>query len=78
MPRPSKVFRRMKINAASAYKRGDRTEAYKLWGQAATGLKEMRDKKRNRRKIEAAEKEAAAKDAAAKDAEAEKSDTPSE
>jgi len=48
MPRPNKAMRRHKINAAIAYKRGDRKEAYDLWRKAADGLKEMREKKRTR------------------------------
>ncbi len=56
MPRPTKVFRRQKINAAIAWKRGDRKEAYKLWEQAAASVKEHRAKKRNKKKAsEAAE-----------------------
>ncbi len=50
MPRPTKVFRRQKISAAVAWKRGDKQEAYKLWEQAAAGLKEHRAKKRNKNK----------------------------
>lgn len=48
MPRPNKATRRQKINAAIAYKRGDRKEAYELWKKASDGLKEMRHKKRTR------------------------------
>ena len=48
MPRPTKGFRRQKINAAIAYKRGDRKDAYKLWEQAAKSLKEARQAKRTR------------------------------
>ena len=50
MPRPTKTFRRMKINAAAAWKRGDRKEAYELWEKAAAGLKEHREKKHNKNK----------------------------
>ena len=50
MPRPTKAFRRMKINAAIAYKRGEKKEAYKLWEKAAAGMKEHREKKRNKNK----------------------------
>ncbi len=50
MPRPNKTFRRQKINAAIAFKRGDRKEAYKLWEKAAAGIKELREKKRNKNK----------------------------
>jgi hypothetical protein len=90
MPRPTKAFRRQKINAAIAYKRGDKTEAYKLWEQAATSTKEHGYQKRNKKKIaseaaaaeavEAAAKEAAAKEKAAADAaaEASKSDATAE
>ena len=52
MPRPTKAFRRMKINAAIAYKRGDRKEAYGLWAKAAAAMKEHREKKQNRHKAE--------------------------
>ncbi len=48
MPRPTKAFRRMKINAAIAYKRGDKKEAYALWQKAAAGMKEHREKKQNK------------------------------
>ena len=48
MPRPSKTFKRQKINASIAYKRGEKAEAYKLWEEAAKGLKELRQKKSTR------------------------------
>ena len=48
MPRPNKATRRQKINAAAAWKRGDRKEAYALWEKAAATLREMREKKRTR------------------------------
>jgi len=50
MPRPTKAFRRQKINAAVAWKRGDKKEAYKLWEEAASALKEHRARKRNKHK----------------------------
>ena len=50
MPRPTKAFKRMKINAAVAFKRGDKTGAYKLWEKAAAGMKDHREKKRNKKK----------------------------
>ena len=50
MPRPTKVFRRQKIDAALAWKRGEKKEAYKLWEKAAAGLKEHRAKKQNKKK----------------------------
>ncbi len=50
MPRPTKAFRRGKLQAAVAWKRGDRKEAYKLWEKAAAKLKEHRDKKHNKNK----------------------------
>jgi len=55
MPRPAKTFRRQKINAALAYKRGDREEAYKLWDKAAAGRREHVAKKRGKK--DAAESE---------------------
>ena len=58
MPRPRKTFRRMKVNAAAAYKRGEREEAYKLWEKAAAALKEHRESKRNKKAASDAEAEA--------------------
>jgi hypothetical protein len=49
MPRAAKTFRRQKINASIAYKRGDRKEAYKLWDQAAAGRREHAAKKRDKK-----------------------------
>ncbi|MFQ5590096.1 MAG: hypothetical protein ACE5HE_02930 [Phycisphaerae bacterium] len=40
----------MKVNAAIAFKRGDRKEAYALWAKAAAAMKERREKKRNKHK----------------------------
>jgi len=40
----------MKINAAIAFKRGAKEEAYKLWEKAAAGMKEHREKKRHKAK----------------------------
>ena len=48
MPRPTKAFRRQQINAAIAWKRGERKEAYKLWEEAAASLKQHRAKKHNK------------------------------
>ena len=70
MPRPTKAFRRQKIQAGIEWKRGNREEAYKLWSKASASLKEARNAKRNRKKI-AAEAAAAA---AAEAAQAEKSE----
>lgn len=64
MPRPKKTFRRMKINAAIAYKRGDRKEAYGLWKKAAAGTAEHLKKKKSRGEVRRAEAEAKAKEAA--------------
>lgn len=50
MPRPTKALRRQKINAAAAWKRGDKKEAYKLWEEAAASLKEHRAKKHDKKK----------------------------
>jgi hypothetical protein len=50
MPRPTKAFRRQKTNAAAAYKRGERAEAYKLWEEAAKSYREHKNKKKNKSK----------------------------
>lgn len=49
MPRPTKGFRRIKLNAAAAWKRGEKKEAYKLWEQAAKSYKDHLEKKRNKK-----------------------------
>jgi uncharacterized protein YeaO (DUF488 family) len=59
MPRPTKAFKRQRVNAAEAWKRGEKKEAYDLWAKAAAGLKEHRQKKTNK-KNKAAEGEAPA------------------
>ena len=50
----------MRLSAAAAWKRGDKTEAYKLWEKAATGQKEHHAKKNNKNKPEEAAPEAGA------------------
>jgi len=40
----------MKVQAAAAWKRGERKEAYDLWQKAATGYKEHQAKKKNKNK----------------------------
>lgn len=50
MPRPTKAFRRQKVNAAAEYKRGNKKEAYDLWEKAAKGLKEHQAKKKSKNK----------------------------
>ena len=50
MPRPRKTFRRIKIQAAAAWKTGDKKEAYKLWEKAAAGVREHRLAKHNKKK----------------------------
>ncbi len=50
MPRPTKTFRRQRLSAAAAWKRGDKKEAYQLWEKAAAALKEHREKKRDKNK----------------------------
>lgn len=52
MPRPTKVFRRQRVDAAIAWKRGDKKEAYKLWEKAAAGQKEHHQKKHPKSKPE--------------------------
>lgn len=49
MPRPTKAFRRIKINAAIAWKRGEKKEAYTMWEKAAAGMKEHLESKRNKK-----------------------------
>lgn len=68
MPRPTKAFRRHKINAAIAFKRGEKKEAYDLWAKADKSLKEHREKKCHKKKKAAEAVEAAAAEAAAKEA----------
>lgn len=46
MPRPTKAFKRQRANAAAAWKKGERKEAYELWAKAAAGLKEHQSKKK--------------------------------
>ncbi len=62
MPRPTKAFRRQKINAAAAYKRGEKEEAYKLWEKASASLKEHTESKRNKKAKAAAAKAAESSD----------------
>jgi len=50
MPRPTKAFKRQRVNAAEAWKRGEKKEAYDLWAKASKGLKEHRAKKVNKKK----------------------------
>ncbi|RME38244.1 MAG: hypothetical protein D6788_07830 [Planctomycetota bacterium] len=69
MPRPTKAFRRQKLNAALEWKRGNKKEAYKLWEEAAASLKEYRAKKRNKK--QQAETEAAESGSAGGDESAE-------
>ncbi len=61
MPRPTKAFHQMRLSAATAWRRGDRKEAYELWEKAAKGSKEHRAKKHTKTQpAEAAEGEPAA------------------
>jgi hypothetical protein len=64
MPRPTKAFRRQKLAAAEAWKKGDKKEAYKLWGEAAKAYKEHREKKRHKKTGEKQASEPKAKGAA--------------
>jgi len=50
MPRPTKAFKRQKVNAAAAWKKGEKKEAYELWEKAAKGMHEHLAKKRNKKK----------------------------
>jgi hypothetical protein len=53
MPRPTKAFKRQRVNAAEAWKRGEKKEAYDLWAKADKGMKEHRAKKVNKKKAAA-------------------------
>jgi len=46
MPRPNKAVRRQKINAAIAWKKGDRKQAWTLWEKADKARKDLQAKKR--------------------------------
>ncbi len=50
MPRPTKTYRRQKLSAAAAWKRGEKPEAYKLWDKAAASYREHLAKKHNKKK----------------------------
>jgi len=50
MPRPTKAFKRQRVSAAAAWKKGERKEAYELWEKAAKGMKEHLHKKKHRAK----------------------------
>lgn len=55
MPRPTKAYRRQKVAAAVAWKRGEKAEAYKLWDKAASSYQEHLAKKHNKKQaVEAA------------------------
>ncbi len=54
MPRPTKAFKRQRLNAAEAWKRGEKKEAYDLWAKASNSLKEHHEKKVNKKQKAAA------------------------
>lgn len=58
MPRPSKATRRQKLEAAAAWKRGDKKAAYELWEKAATARKLRLTKKRNKKQATNTEQKA--------------------
>ncbi len=60
MPRPTKAFKRQRVNAAEAWKRGEKKEAYDLWAKASKSLKEHHAKKVNKKQKAAAEAKPAA------------------
>ena len=60
MPRPTKALHQKRLQAAVAWKRGEKKDAYKLWEDAAASLKEHRAKKHNKKKGEAEAAEAGA------------------
>ena len=55
MPRPNKAIKRQLVSAAEEYKRGNRKEAYDLWGKASAARKERLEKKRNKKAKAAAD-----------------------
>lgn len=48
MPRPIKAFKRQKVQAAVAWKKGEKKEAYALWEKAAAGRKAHLTKKKTK------------------------------
>lgn len=62
MPRPNKAVRRQKINAAIAWKKGDRKEAWTLWDKADKARKELQAKKLPKKPEPEAEAETSAPD----------------
>ena len=66
MPRPTKAFRRQRVNATIAWRRGEKVEAYKLWEAAAASSKAHLAKKKNKKQRKAAEAAEAEKNAEAK------------
>jgi len=59
VPRPSKAIKRQRVNAATAWKKGEREEARKLWTAAAAARNELQIKKKRAGKKPAAGGEAA-------------------
>ena len=60
MPRPTKAYSLKRRNAAAAWKRGEKKEAYKLWEEASASSKEHLAKKKNKKQAAAAVKAAEA------------------
>ncbi len=60
MPRPMKAFKRIKLNAAAAWKKGEKKEAYDLWAKAAASRAGHLAKKRGKNKSETAPAESPA------------------
>jgi len=50
MPRPMKAFKRQRLNASIAWKKGEKKEAYELWAKAAKSRAEHLAKKKNKNK----------------------------
>lgn len=48
MPRPTKAYRRQKVNAAKEWAKGNKAEARKLWKTASDALRTKRTAKRTR------------------------------
>ena len=51
MPRPMKAFKRQRLNASIAWKKGEKKEAYELWAKAATSRAAHLAKKKGKNKV---------------------------
>jgi len=47
--RKTKEFKRLRRQAATQYRRGEKTEAYKTWAEATKGMADLKTKKAAKR-----------------------------